>query len=159
MDLRDRDGGTWTLLTGHGRVLVEIARNSRARVRDIAAAAGLAGRTVQAIIADLEAAGYLSRSTWSCCAWASAACCQASAAACQVRRSWLLTSRGAVACARSPWSTWPSSAPRLMARSSACSSAISSARTVSRRRASNSGSRCGSRPTACSGSVIPRASR
>jgi hypothetical protein len=44
MDLRDRDGGTWKLLTGHGRVLVEIARNSRARVRDIAAAAGLAER-------------------------------------------------------------------------------------------------------------------
>jgi predicted transcriptional regulator len=62
VDLRDREGGTWTLLTGHGRVLVEIARNSRARVRDIAAAAGLAERTVQAIIADLEAAGYLSRS-------------------------------------------------------------------------------------------------
>jgi hypothetical protein len=62
MDLRDRDGGTWTLLTCHGRVLVEIACNSRARVRDIAAAAGLAERTVQAIIADLEAAGYRSRS-------------------------------------------------------------------------------------------------
>jgi hypothetical protein len=62
VDLRDREGGTWTLLTGHGRVLVEIACNSRARVRDIGAAAGLAERTVQAIIADLEAAGYLSRS-------------------------------------------------------------------------------------------------
>jgi DNA-binding MarR family transcriptional regulator len=61
VDLRDREGGTWTL-TGHGRVLVETACNSRARVRDIGATAGLAERTVQAIIADLEAAGYLSRS-------------------------------------------------------------------------------------------------
>ncbi|HEY2261492.1 MAG TPA: MarR family transcriptional regulator [Streptosporangiaceae bacterium] len=62
MNLRDRDDSTWTLLTGHGHVLVEIARNSRARIRDIAAAAGLTERTVQAIIADLEAAGYLTRS-------------------------------------------------------------------------------------------------
>ena len=42
-------------------MLVEIACNGRARVRDIAAAAGLAGGTLQAIITDLEA-GYLSRS-------------------------------------------------------------------------------------------------
>jgi hypothetical protein len=62
MDERHRDGGTWTLLTGHGHVLVEIARNAQARIRDIAAAAGLAERTVQAIIADLEAAGHLTRS-------------------------------------------------------------------------------------------------
>ncbi|HEY6297861.1 MAG TPA: helix-turn-helix domain-containing protein [Streptosporangiaceae bacterium] len=54
-------GGTWTLLTGHGHVLVEIARNPEARIRDISAAAGLTERTVQAIVADLEAAGYLTR--------------------------------------------------------------------------------------------------
>jgi hypothetical protein len=53
--------GTWTLLTGHGHVLVEIARNPRARIRDISEAAGLTERTVQAIVADLEAAGYISR--------------------------------------------------------------------------------------------------
>jgi MarR family len=62
MDESGRSGASWTLLTGHGHVLVEIARNSRARIRDIAAAVGLAERTVQAIIADLEAAGYLTRS-------------------------------------------------------------------------------------------------
>jgi DNA-binding MarR family transcriptional regulator len=61
MDLRNRDGGNWTLLTGHGHVLVEIAGNTRARIRDIAAAADLTERTVQGIIADLEAAGYLTR--------------------------------------------------------------------------------------------------
>jgi hypothetical protein len=54
-------GGSWTLLTGHGHVLVEIARNPEARIRDISATAGLTERTVQAIVADLEAAGYLTR--------------------------------------------------------------------------------------------------
>jgi DNA-binding MarR family transcriptional regulator len=54
-------GGNWTLLTGHGHVLVEIARNPEARIRDISAAAGLTERAVQAIVADLEAAGYLTR--------------------------------------------------------------------------------------------------
>jgi predicted MarR family transcription regulator len=54
-------GGSWTLLTGHGHVLVEIARNPRARIRDISPAVGLNERTVQAIVADLEAAGYLTR--------------------------------------------------------------------------------------------------
>ena len=52
---------SWTLLTGHGHVLVEIARHPEARIRDISAVAGLTERTVQAIVADLEAAGYLSR--------------------------------------------------------------------------------------------------
>ena len=57
----DESGGSWTLLTGHGHVLVEIARNPGARIRDISAVAGLTERTVQAIVADLEAAGYLTR--------------------------------------------------------------------------------------------------
>jgi hypothetical protein len=51
--------GSWALLTGHGHVLVEIARNPEARV--LSAAVGLTDRTVQAIVADLEAAGYLTR--------------------------------------------------------------------------------------------------
>ena len=54
-------GGSWTLLTGHGHVLVEIARNPNARIRDISAAAGITERTTQAIVADLEAAGYITR--------------------------------------------------------------------------------------------------
>jgi MarR family len=57
----DQRDGSWTLLTGHGHVLVEIARNPRARIRDLAAAAGITERTTQAIVADLEAAGYLTR--------------------------------------------------------------------------------------------------
>ena len=54
-------GGAWTLLTGHGHVLVEIARNPGARIRDISPVVGLTERTVQAIVADLEATGYLTR--------------------------------------------------------------------------------------------------
>ena len=57
----DERGGAWTLLTGHGHVLVEIARNPDARIRDISPVVGLTERTVQAIVADLEAAGYLTR--------------------------------------------------------------------------------------------------
>jgi MarR family protein len=57
----DEAGGAWTLLTGHGHVLVEIARNPQARMRDISAVVGLTERTVQAIVTDLEAAGYLTR--------------------------------------------------------------------------------------------------
>src|ERR1700742_4955979 len=53
--------GSWTLLTGHGHVLVQIARNPEARIRDISAVVGLTDRTVQAIVADLEATGYLTR--------------------------------------------------------------------------------------------------
>jgi DNA-binding MarR family transcriptional regulator len=57
----DQSGGVWTLLTGHGHVLVEIARNPQARIRDISPVVGLTERSVQAIVADLEAAGYLTR--------------------------------------------------------------------------------------------------
>src|ERR1700760_2832931 len=54
-------GGSWTPLTRHGHVLVEIARHPRARIRDISAAVELTERPVQAIVADLEAAGYITR--------------------------------------------------------------------------------------------------
>jgi MarR family len=54
-------GGSWTLLTGHGHVLVEIARNPDARIRDLSAVADITERTVQAIVTDLETAGYITR--------------------------------------------------------------------------------------------------
>lgn len=57
----DGQSGTWTLLTGHGHVLVEIARNPQARIRDLAEMAGITERTVQAIVTDLEAAGHITR--------------------------------------------------------------------------------------------------
>jgi DNA-binding transcriptional ArsR family regulator len=59
MSLPDERG--WTLLTGHGHVLVEITRNPTARIRDISDVVGLTERTVQGIVADLEAEGYLTR--------------------------------------------------------------------------------------------------
>lgn len=52
----------WTMLTGHGRVLVEIARNREATMRELAEAAGLTERATQMIVADLEEAGYVTRS-------------------------------------------------------------------------------------------------
>ncbi len=61
MSTPDGHTGSWTLLTGHGHVLVEIARNPHARIRDISPVVGLTERTVQAIVTDLEAAGYLTR--------------------------------------------------------------------------------------------------
>src|SRR6516225_8521245 len=61
MSFPEERGGGWTLLTGHGHVLVEIARNHEARMRDISAAAAITERTAQAIVADLEAAGYITR--------------------------------------------------------------------------------------------------
>ncbi|MGH3170912.1 MAG: helix-turn-helix transcriptional regulator [Trebonia sp.] len=61
MSQHDGPGSNWTLLTGHGHVLVEIARNPGARIRDIASVVGLTERTVQVIVTNLEAAGYLTR--------------------------------------------------------------------------------------------------
>jgi hypothetical protein len=61
MEPPDERSGNWTLLTGHGRVLVEIAGNPQARIRDISSVVGLTERTVQTIVAT-EAAGYLTRS-------------------------------------------------------------------------------------------------
>jgi MarR family len=61
MSLPDERARSWTLLTGHGHVLVEIARNPTARIRDLSAAAGITERTAQAIVSDLEAAGYIIR--------------------------------------------------------------------------------------------------
>jgi hypothetical protein len=52
--------GNWTLLTAHGRALVAIAQDPDARMRDLAEVIGVTERTVQAIVGDLEAAGYVS---------------------------------------------------------------------------------------------------
>lgn len=51
----------WTFLTNHARVLVTIARDPAVRLRDVAAVCGLTERTVQTIVTDLEADGYLRR--------------------------------------------------------------------------------------------------
>ncbi|MDW4910038.1 helix-turn-helix domain-containing protein [Streptomyces sp. ADMS] len=49
----------WTFLTNHSRVLAAIAENPTVRIRDMAARCRLTERAVQKIVADLEAAGYL----------------------------------------------------------------------------------------------------
>lgn len=49
------------MLTSHGHVLVEIARNPNALVRELAAAAGITERATAMIIADLVDAGYVTR--------------------------------------------------------------------------------------------------
>ncbi|SEK47501.1 DNA-binding transcriptional regulator, MarR family [Streptacidiphilus jiangxiensis] len=50
---------TWTFLTNHARVLVQISRDPGVRVRDIATRCLLTERAVQRIITDLEQGGYL----------------------------------------------------------------------------------------------------
>jgi hypothetical protein len=52
---------TWTFLTNHGHVLVCIAGDPGIRGRDIAARVGITERAAQAIIADLVAGGYVTR--------------------------------------------------------------------------------------------------
>jgi predicted ArsR family transcriptional regulator len=51
----------WTFLTNHAHVLLAIARDPTARLRDVADSVGITERAAQAIVADLEAAGYLRR--------------------------------------------------------------------------------------------------
>jgi DNA-binding MarR family transcriptional regulator len=58
MSHADEQGG-WTLLTAHGRALVAIAQDPDARMRDLAEVVGVTERTVQAIVANLEEAGYV----------------------------------------------------------------------------------------------------
>ncbi|MEU8180003.1 MarR family winged helix-turn-helix transcriptional regulator [Micromonospora sp. NPDC049044] len=54
-------GRNWTFLTNHGHVLLAIGRNPTARLREVAAEVGVTERAAQAIVADLEAGGYLHR--------------------------------------------------------------------------------------------------
>ena len=53
--------GNWTFLTNHARVLLCIARDPRARLRDIAASLDITERGAHGIITDLTRAGYLSK--------------------------------------------------------------------------------------------------
>ncbi len=49
----------WGFLTNHARVLVYIARDPGARLRDIAASLGITERSAHTIITDLAEAGYV----------------------------------------------------------------------------------------------------
>jgi DNA-binding IclR family transcriptional regulator len=52
---------SWSFLTNHGRVLLCIARDPGARLRDIAASLGITERSAHGIISDLANAGYVVR--------------------------------------------------------------------------------------------------
>lgn len=49
----------WSFLTNHARVLLYIAHDPGARLRDIAASQGITERSAHAIVADLTQAGYV----------------------------------------------------------------------------------------------------
>jgi DNA-binding transcriptional ArsR family regulator len=50
---------TWTFLSNHAHVLLCIAEDPEARMRDLAERVGITERAVQRIIDDLAAGGYL----------------------------------------------------------------------------------------------------
>lgn len=49
----------WTFITNHGMVLILISRTGQITTREIASELGITERSVQRIIKDLEAAGYV----------------------------------------------------------------------------------------------------
>lgn len=51
----------WTFLTNHAHVLLAVAADPDVRMRDVALRVGVTERAVQAIVADLVEAGYLTR--------------------------------------------------------------------------------------------------
>lgn len=60
---RSRDKSTasppWTFLTNHAHVLICIAEDPNARIRDLADRVGITQRAIQKIISELEDANYL----------------------------------------------------------------------------------------------------
>ncbi len=51
----------WTFLTNHAHVLLTIARDPQARMRDVASRVGVTERAAQKLVADLVEAGYITR--------------------------------------------------------------------------------------------------
>lgn len=51
----------WTFLSNHAHVLVYLAQNPSARLRDVSQQVGITERAVQKIVADLEDDGVLTR--------------------------------------------------------------------------------------------------
>ncbi len=58
---RGAEKARWTFLTNHAHVLLAIARDPHVRLRDVALTVGITERAAQKIVADLVAAGYLTR--------------------------------------------------------------------------------------------------
>jgi len=50
---------SWTFLSNHGHVMVQISQNSELKVKEIAEIVGITERSTQSILADLEEAGYI----------------------------------------------------------------------------------------------------
>lgn len=55
------DGGSWTFLSNHAHVLLVLAAEPEVRLRDVAERVRITERAVQKIVAELEAAGVLTR--------------------------------------------------------------------------------------------------
>jgi DNA-binding MarR family transcriptional regulator len=58
---RGQEDSSWTFLTNHAQVLLAIAQNPEARLRDIAAHVGITERAAQRIVVDLVEADYVKR--------------------------------------------------------------------------------------------------
>ena len=55
------ESDSWTFLTNHGHVLLSLARDPELRLRDLAVQVGITERSAQKIVAELETAGYVSK--------------------------------------------------------------------------------------------------
>lgn len=51
----------WTFLTNHAHVLITITADPEITLREVASRVGVTERATQSIVADLEAAGYLTK--------------------------------------------------------------------------------------------------
>ena len=58
---RVADRPAWTFITSHGAMLIEVARNPDATVRELAERSGVTERQAHRILADLTSEGYVVR--------------------------------------------------------------------------------------------------
>jgi DNA-binding IscR family transcriptional regulator len=61
MSSEHHNGASWTFLTNHTQVLLQLAQNSDVRLRDVANTVGITERAAQRIVADLAEAGIIER--------------------------------------------------------------------------------------------------
>jgi len=59
--MRREGSPTWSFLTNHAQVLLCIAHDPGVRLREIGTAVGITERAAHRIVAELAAAGYISR--------------------------------------------------------------------------------------------------
>jgi DNA-binding MarR family transcriptional regulator len=60
-DVKSPARQSWTYLSNHAHVLIAVAKDPEARVRDLATLVGITERAVLQILRDLEAAGAIAR--------------------------------------------------------------------------------------------------